>query len=84
MNYTVIWEAGVLSVLASIWLQAPDRQAVTRAQANIDHRLATDPLAYSTQVTEGLYAIEDPPLRVQFEVSEDDRLVTVVSVRPVP
>jgi hypothetical protein len=84
MNYTVTWETDVLSVLATIWLQATDRQAVTRAQAAIDRQLTRDPLSYSTPVSEGLYAIEDPPLRVQFEVLEEDRLVTIVSVRPVP
>ena len=84
MNYTVVWEADALSILAAIWLQAPDRQAVTRAQATIDRQLATDPLSYGTPVSEGLYALEEPPLRVQFEVSEEDLLVTVVSIRPVP
>jgi hypothetical protein len=35
-------------------------------------------------VSEGLYAIEIHPLRVQFEVSEIERIVTVVSVRQLP
>lgn len=34
--FWVEWPPDVLSDLADIWLQAPDRQAVTDAQARID------------------------------------------------
>jgi hypothetical protein len=84
MNYSVDWSPAARSALAMVWIQSPDRQAVTAAQARIDQLLAADPFGRSTPVSEGLYAIEVRPLRAQFEVSEDDRVVTVVSVREVP
>jgi hypothetical protein len=67
-----------------VWIQSPDRQAVTTAQARIDQLLAADPFGHGTPVSEGLYVIEERPLRAQFQVPEDDRVVTVVSVREAP
>jgi hypothetical protein len=84
MNYAVQWGDDALNGLGRAWIQAPDRQAVTRAQMAIDRLLGTDPLGHGTPVSEGLYKLVVPPLRVQFEVSEDERLVTVVFVRGIP
>jgi hypothetical protein len=84
MNYAVDWAPDALSALAAAWMQAPDRQAVTAAQARIDQRLATDPLGNSTPVSEGLYAINEPPLRALFEVSISLHQVRVVSVEWLP
>ncbi len=84
MNYAVVWTDDALDGLATTWLQSPDPQAVTAAQATIDRLLAVDPLGNGRPVSEGLYAIEVPPLRAQFEVSEQDQVVTVVSVRGLP
>jgi hypothetical protein len=81
MNFTVDWPDDSLAALAAAYLQAPDRQAVTAAQAAIDRLLAMDPRGNSTAVNEGLYALEVRLLRVQYEISERDRIVTVVSVR---
>jgi hypothetical protein len=80
MNFAVDWEAEALSHLAAIWLQATDRQAVTAAEARIDHLLGTNPLGNGFPVSEGLYAIEVYPLRAAFEVSVAKQRVSVVSV----
>ena len=80
MIYTVFWEPDALSALAAIWLQASDRQGVTAAQAGIDKLLAVDPAGNGIDLSEGLFAVEVPPLRAQFEVSDSARIVRVVSV----
>jgi mRNA-degrading endonuclease RelE of RelBE toxin-antitoxin system len=80
MNYSVDWSDDAIATLAQIWLQAPDRVAITAAAATIDRLLAASPRANGTPVSEGLYAIEVSPLRVQFEISEENRVVTAVYV----
>jgi hypothetical protein len=84
MNYSVDWTDDTLAALAAVWLRSADRQAVSAAQATIDRELARDPFGAGIPVSEGLYALEVPPLRVQYEASEEDRVVTVVSVRELP
>jgi hypothetical protein len=81
MNYSVEWSADALTALATVWMQAPDRAAVTAAQDRIDRLLAADPLAHGTPVSEGLYAITAHPLRALFEVASASRRVKVVGVR---
>lgn len=86
MSYSVDWTDDALDALAAAWTPAPParRQAITRAQAIIDRRLAADPVGSSIPLSEGLYAIEVAPLRAQFELSEPDQLVSVVSVGELP
>jgi plasmid stabilization system protein ParE len=81
MSYTVDWTPEARSQLAAIWVQhVPHRQAITAAQARIDRLLAANPLRIGKPLAEGLYAIDVPPLRAIYEVSDADQLVTVVSV----
>jgi hypothetical protein len=80
MNYLVDWSDDAIDALAAIYVAAPNKQAVTDAQAQIDHALATNPLGHGTIVSEGLYAVHVPPLRVLFEVAAAQRCVLVVSV----
>ena len=83
-TFSVGWDANALNMLAGAWTAAPDPGAVTAAADAIDRRLAADPLAHGTPVSEGLYAIEVPPLRALFEVDPTARTVTVVSVTSLP
>jgi hypothetical protein len=84
MNFEVDWNDDALSALAASWVGALDREAVTAAQEAIDRLLAADPYGNGWHVSEGLYAIDVPPLRAQFEVAEREKLVTVVSVGELP
>ena len=61
MSYTVDWDAAARATLATIWIRAANRQAVTAAQARIDRLLAADPLGNGAAVVEGLYAVEVYP-----------------------
>jgi hypothetical protein len=81
MTFQVNWNDAALNMLAAIWMRSLDPDAVTRADASINRRLQTDPLGTGYSVSEGLYAIEEPQLRVFFEVAENARVVSVVAVR---
>jgi hypothetical protein len=81
MKFDVDWEEDVLSALASLWLFAADRAALTQAQASVDRLLAKDPIGNGIALSEGIYAIEVPPLRVLYEVNEGARSVKVVAAK---
>ncbi len=82
MNYSVDWTPEADARLAEVWLNHPAaRQAITEAQDRIDRLLAADPLRHAQSQVEGLYTLDEPPLRAQYEISEDERHATVVSVR---
>ncbi len=84
MNYDVDWNDDVLSDLADLWQLAPDRQAVTDAQARIDQLLGRDPIGHGRHVSEGLYQLRVRPLVVSYTIDRAKRLVQVtwVSYRP--
>lgn len=79
MNYSVSWDDDALDTLATIWMHSADRRAVTAAQAAIDRLLVANPLGNGSPVSEGLWALEVHPLRVQFEIDVANRSVKVVS-----
>jgi len=80
-RYTVSWLEGAQEHLAEVWLNAPNKQAVTDAANAIEVELARDADKKGMAVSEGLRTLHIPPLHVLFTVSEPDRLVEVVSVR---
>ena len=84
MNYSVYWNDDALDTLATIWTQSADRGAVTKAQATVDRLLTANPLVNGAPASEGLWAIEVHPLRVQFEIDISNRAVKVVSVGELP
>jgi mRNA-degrading endonuclease RelE of RelBE toxin-antitoxin system len=79
-RYDVSWPSDVLDALAKIWLNAPDRAAITAAQAAIDNQLSLDPKIKSSEVAEGLRKLKVPPLRVYFEIDEQNRVATVTGI----
>jgi plasmid stabilization system protein ParE len=81
MIYTVIWKPLAEQKLASIWIDAQDRQAVSAAANEIDRLLRVDPqsIGESRSGSERVLIVE--PLVVAFEVEEDDRRVSVLSLR---
>jgi hypothetical protein len=83
MRYTVTWTPSARDIeLTEIWLQALDRQAVTKASHEIDRRLRIDPESQG-QDFYGDRILEVWPLIVVFAVYPDDRLVEVLQVRHV-
>jgi hypothetical protein len=80
-SYTVTWVKSVEDRLVEIWIDAQDKQDVTRATLEIDQTLEFDATLKGEMLSEGLRFLVASPLRVAFLVREEDRVVEVVSVR---
>lgn len=76
-SYSVEWTPEADDLLADIWINAPDRQAVTRAQATIDRLLSHSPKTAGSHISEGLYHLHVVPLRVAYSIDEDQKIVEV-------
>jgi plasmid stabilization system protein ParE len=84
MNYTVVWKPSAKARLADIWMSAADRASVAAAANAIDRALAATPQHVGESRDETARILIESPLAVVYDVSEDDRLVSVLSVRPLP
>lgn len=80
MKWTVTWFPSAESDLASFWVTASDRQAVTDASNEIDHRLRVSPEREGEEFDGGRVLVVSP-LAVTFRVRPKDCLVEVVQVR---
>jgi hypothetical protein len=84
-GYTVDWVPDAQDELADLWIVGPDRAAITRAQNEIDRRLASNPRgAGATEVAEGLWRMTVAPLTVYYAVDDAQRLVEVSKVVRIP
>ena len=82
MIFTVVWLPAALGKLAGFWVNGPDRQAVADASNEIGRLLRIDAQARGLPFFERrMLAVA--PLAVTFDVSLDDRLVTVADVKRV-
>ncbi len=83
MPWTVIWLLGPQNALASIWMGASDRRAVTRAADEIDRRLRLDPAGAGTAAG-SVWRLRVSPLEVTYTIEPLDRQVVVqyVSLQP--
>jgi hypothetical protein len=79
-QFTVDREEPAQDELARLWLTSADPAAITQATARVDQRLARDPFGQGQHVAEGLYHLDEPPLRVAYQIDEDARIVLVVGV----
>jgi plasmid stabilization system protein ParE len=80
MKYTVVWTPTAEQDLAAIWMKAGNRDAVTGASSTIDALLERDPVSQGKSRYDTVRVMFEPPLGVDFDVSEDDRLVYVLAV----
>ncbi len=78
--WTVVWFAPAQNHLATVWMAAPDRAAVTAAANQIDRQLREDPYANSESRSGNTRVMLVPPLGVAYDVNDDDRMVTVWAV----
>jgi plasmid stabilization system protein ParE len=80
MTFTVTYKPSAEQELAAVWMNAPDRQAVTQAAHRIDALLRTAPHLQG-ESRDGMSRIMfERPLAVQFEVNDADCLVDVLKV----
>ena len=79
MTFSVVWQEKALDELTAIWTDADSdlRQMITQAAHNLDEELQTDPFAIG-ESREGNDRISFIyPLGFFFEVSPNERLVTI-------
>ena len=81
MNYTVIWQPTAEQQLATAWVDATNRPAVTRASDQIDILLGFVPTQVGESRDAGSRVLVVEPLVVIYEVIEDDKQVRVLRVR---
>ncbi len=80
---TVVWVSDAETELAEIWLASASRDRVTSASHAIDVALAQDAESVGSPLAEGLRAFDEPPLRVLFEILDQDRMVRVLKVKQI-
>ena len=83
MSYVVHWEHSALSALAQVLIRTTDRPRVTAAAHRIDALLSPDPTV-GVSLTEGLYFLSVPPLRVVYEIDVPGRIVRITGVSWLP
>jgi hypothetical protein len=81
MKYTVIWLKAAEDLLADLWTQAEDRNAVAAAADRIDEMLRHDPGALGESRSDKSRILFEGVLAVLFELSEPDRKVFVTAVK---
>ena len=84
MKFTVVSTPLADLQLGDIWLRAAHPQEVADASDRIDALLKVDPHTVGEERRDGLRVIVLFPLTVVFEVSEEDRRATIVSIRYTP
>ena len=82
-RYTVVWVRSAQGELVELWMNAPNRDAVTIATHAIDQELGQDAPAKGAALSEGLRSFSAPPLKAIFTVREDDRIGEVPRVRKI-
>jgi hypothetical protein len=82
-RFTVVWWDDALDELAQLWIDATDRAAINDAALSVDVELSRTPDSKGREVSEGLWRIDLSPIRAYYQLSEDDRLVTIIGVRRV-
>jgi len=80
MIFTVTWTEAAVQMLADIWNRASDRNAVTVAADEIDRELRVDPDTLGRPTFDTVRQYRRPPLAVEFQVNESDRIVIVAAV----
>ncbi len=84
MKYTVTWRPSAARRLSEIWLEASERTAVTDASNSIDSLLALCPHDQGEERDLATRILIVSPLAVVYEINEDDRRVTILSIRHTP
>jgi hypothetical protein len=82
MKFTVTALESVDDLLAALFIESPDRQAVSDAANWIERELMNDPLDKVTSV-DNLYFLRRDPLVALCKINVDDRLVTIVDIHRV-
>ncbi len=80
MKFTVVWIPTAKNELATLWINAKNRNRIRLAADKIDSLLKWDPDSLGESRREGVRILLVPPLAVEFEVHEEDCIVNVIAV----
>jgi plasmid stabilization system protein ParE len=80
MKYTVQWTQTAERFLAEVWLDAADRDAVTRAAHALDQTLRNDAHLQGESREGNVRILFESPLAAHVEVLPDDRTAFVLTV----
>ena len=80
MKFSVLWKEDAEQELAAIWTESEDRAAVTWAADRFDALLKSGSHAQGESRFDTVRIMLVPPLGIDFEVIEEDRIVYVLSV----
>ncbi|HET6883875.1 MAG TPA: type II toxin-antitoxin system RelE/ParE family toxin [Pirellulales bacterium] len=83
-HFRLHWQPRALDDLADIWIKASGRAAVNMAVDLLEAQLAEDPMAWGTQLSEGLYQISIRPVRLLFTCDANQHTVKVLHARRWP
>jgi hypothetical protein len=82
-RYEVNWLDDAFDDVVQYWLDAQDseqKSRIRRATDDADRVLVTDPKRNADHLSEGLWRLEVPPLRLYFVIDEGQHLVDVTGV----
>lgn len=82
-RYQVFWPDDALNELAQIWLNHPQRDAVTVAASSADEMLADAPARVGEELREGLCLLRVEPLQILYAISQLDRRVEILAVKAI-
>jgi hypothetical protein len=80
MKWTVLWSDDARDDLATIWMSARDRNAVTSAADEVDFLLTNSPQTVGESREKSLRIHFSGPLGIIFDVLAEDMQVMVISV----
>ena len=78
MNYTVVWKQAAEDELAELWMAASNRQLFAEAAERLEQSLRTHPWEVGESRNDKTRVVFAGALGIFYEVSDDDRLVTVI------
>ena len=79
MPYRLSWSPDARNSLATLWIIASNRNAMTRAVYEIEQQLIANP-AKGEAVSEGLYKSTAHPISLYYEIDHDKAHVRVTGI----
>ena len=78
--FEVTWDFDAETALARIYLIAKDPNSIWPAQHKVDRKLEQQPQLVGFELSEGLWQIIQPPIKVFYEIDDVKRIVTVTHI----
>ncbi len=78
--YQVEWNAPATDLLADAYFRVSDPNIIWPAQYRADRKLEKNPRTVGVELSEGLWQIIEPPLKIFYEIDDDKKIVTVTHV----